>query len=466
MNVNSLSFIYLFLPIFLAVYYLTPNRAKNAVIVAGSVLFYAWGEPIYVFSFALLSLFVYIFGLILDHFRKDRAVSLVVLAISLAVLFISLLAFQLRPYLLGWIFSASSLWLLPAQIPIGLAFYTLSCGSYLLDIFRGKAASEHNFIHYMVYLSLFPKLLGGPTVLYHQFAPQLRNHPVHLDDMADGIGLFAKGLAKKVLLADNLAPVCTAVLSQDPAQLTAATAWFGILAAMLWVYYDFSGYFDLARGLGMLLGFRFPVNMRAPFLARSLSEFFRRWHISLMHWFNAYLFEPLGGNRKGNLRTVVNLLLTVMAVSFWHGIGYGYQAGALFVFAVLLGEELLWGRAMAKLPGFVRRLYTFLMILFPFVLVTQNHATRSFQFFGALLGLNHQPFYNDATIYYLITYGIVFLLAFLLSSRFAVRWKHTIKRYYPRAYTWGVLIFFLAALVMSTAYLVNTAATPFLLFQI
>lgn len=469
MTFSGLTFLYLFLPTFLGVYYLVPKRAKNAVLMVASLLFYAWGEPFYIVLLINLSIANFIFGYLICRFQEDKTLKRAFFIISLAVNLAVFASCKFSPDLVGFLnrMIPGRLFSIPQlALPLGLSFYTISCISYIVDLYTGKCKRQKNFIRHMVYITMFPKLLAGPVTLYRDIESQLGDRSTTIDGIADGIGLFIKGLAKKVLLANNLSALTMSVLSAPINELPVVTAWLGIISFVFQFYFDFSGYTDMARGLGKMIGFDLPRNFRTPFMATSVTDFWKRWNISLVSWMREYVYKPLGGSKKGNLYTLLNGLILCLAVAFWHGLGLNFQMAALFYFAVLLLERVLLGRWLKKLPNFVCILYTFFVTILGFVILTHDSYLGMHNYLKAMFGLVGRPFYNTETLYYLTTYLVVLVLCMLCSNNFLKSRVEKMQKFYPKTSAWLTPVCQIVLMVISTAYLINSPNIPFIMFRV
>lgn len=322
---SSITFLYFFLPAVIILYLLSPKKAGNFILLAAGLLFYAWGEPTYLWVMIASSLVDYAAGIYIDRSDKKgkkRLALIISMCVDLGFLFVfkySGFAVNVFNSVFGTNFDAPDL-----PLPIGISFYTFQSMSYTIDIYLGKVKVQKNFISYLTYVSLFPQLVAGPIVRYEEVAAEIENRPSNVDSFGEGAGLFIKGLAKKVLLANNIGMLWTQVKAMDYSQISVLTAWLGILAFTFQIYFDFSGYSDMARGLGRIFGFNFPVNFDHPYQSRSISEFWRRWHITLGAWFRSYVYIPLGGNRKGKFRTYRNLAIVWILTGFWHGASFNF----------------------------------------------------------------------------------------------------------------------------------------------
>ena len=339
---SSISFLFYFLPLFFIIYYLIPARAKNAVLLAGSLFFYAWGEPRWILLLLASILVTWLLGRAMRpeaSAGRRRGLLILGLVFQLGLL----VAVKYAGFFFGAFIDLPKL-----HLPLGVSFYTFHAISYLVDVYRQKTPPQKNLLRLGLYLALFPKLVMGPIVPYHELEPALAQRTIDAQDVSDGCFRFTIGLAKKALLADALAGLVTGIWG-DLASLTVLSAWLGLIGYALQLYFDFSGYSDMAIGLGRMLGFRFPENFRYPYLCSSISDFWRRWHISLGSWFKEYLYFPLGGSRTGTLRTLRNLLLVWLATGLWHG-----RAGTTCCGACISACSSAWKSCSRRVSGHIR----------------------------------------------------------------------------------------------------------------
>ena len=311
---SSIIFLYFFLPCMLIIYYISPNKTKNIVLLISGLFFYAWGEPVYVFLMLLTTLVDYTAGRIIDRFDSSKKIRTLALISSLIINLGILFTFKYSSFFAG-IFGIE---LKKLPLPVGISFYTFQSISYTIDMYMRKIKVQKNFINYAAYVTLFPQIVAGPIVRYEDVQNEINSRKVNIYLLGEGAGIFIKGLAKKVLLANNIGLLWTEIKGMDYSEISVLTAWLGILAFTFQIYYDFSGYSDMAVGLGKMLGFNFPENFRHPYISRSISEFWRRWHITLGSWFRSYVYIPLGGNRKGKYKTLRNLLIVWGLTGLWH----------------------------------------------------------------------------------------------------------------------------------------------------
>ena len=454
---SSLIFLFRFLPLFFLGYYLAPGRYKNAVLLAASVFFYSWGEPRF-----LLVIFA---SVLVDYFAsrgiaasgENKARRRFFLGCSLIFNIGALLFFKYMDFFIANINAVTGLSLpfLRLTLPLGISFYTFQTLSYTIDVYRGKVAAEHNFVDFAAFVTMFPQLIAGPIVTYLDIAKELKKRAVTAADAAQGLRLFILGLGKKVLLANNIGLLWEDVSALDPASLSAPLAWLGALAFGLQIYFDFSGYSLMAIGLGRMLGFSFPQNFNYPYLSRSISEFWRRWHMTLGSWFREYVYIPLGGNRKGRGRTLLNLLAVWFLTGFWHGASYNFILWGLMFFTLILLEK-------NGLGGFLERhrIFSHLYTLFFVAVSWVIFALTDFSAMGAYLGRMFSFCGGADWIYPLLNYGVLLLLCVVCSTGLMARAHCWLQK---RPGLWNALLVVL--LLLSVAYLVDDTFNPFLYFR-
>ena len=450
---SSIPFLYYFLPLVLLLYYLVPSRTKNALLLLASLLFYAWGEPKYLLVMLTATALGYGFGLAIEglpRFRKP------LLALSVASSLGFLVYFKYADFFLSNLNAlGANLPLLGLALPVGISFYTFQILSYTVDVYRGEVTAQKNPIDLACYVTFFPQLIAGPIVRYKDIAAQLQNRAHSLDNIRLGTGRFLVGLGKKVLLANLLGEVCAAWrVTADP---SVAFSWLYAVSYTLHIYFDFSGYSDMAIGLGRLFGFSFPENFNYPYISRSVTEFWRRWHMSLGTWFRDYVYIPLGGNRKGKGRQFFNILIVWVLTGFWHGAAWNFLFWGLY-FAVLLMIE------KAGLP--VRgRVYTLLVIVLGFVLFDAASLSAAISCIQGLFGLGGLPLVSTEGLY-LLRSNLVLLAAAILGATPVPKklWEKLESRF-PRLSAALAPVGMAALLLLSTACLVDGSYNPFLYFR-
>ena len=450
---SSIPFLYYFLPLALLLCYLVPSRARNAFLLLASLVFYAWGEPKYLPVMAAATALGYGFGLAIERFRRFRK-PLLVLSIASSLGF--LLYFKYADFFLENLNGLGlKVPLLRLALPVGISFYTFQILSYTVDVYRGEVMAQRNPIDLACYVTFFPQLIAGPIVRYKDIAAQLRDRPQNLDNLRMGTGRFLVGLGKKVLLANLLGEVCAAWrVTADPSVLF---SWLYALSYTLHIYFDFSGYSDMAIGLGKLFGFSFPENFNYPYISRSVTEFWRRWHMSLGTWFRDYVYIPLGGNRKGKGRQFLNILIVWMLTGFWHGAAWNFLLWGLY-FALLLMVE------KAGLP--VRgRVYTLAAVVLGFVLFDASSLSSALACVKGLFGLGGLPPVSTQGLYLLKSNLVLLAVAILGATPAPKRLWEQLEAKAPRLSAGLAPIGMAALLLVSTACLVDGSYNPFLYFR-
>jgi len=388
---SSTVFLFLFLPIVLAAYVLAPRGVKNLLLLLASLFFYAWGEGIYVLLMLASVLVNYLLGLSIGRYRSDRAARRIIF-VSIVFNLGLLIVFKYANFLcdnmdaLWWRMGISPLQLEPVHLPIGISFFTFQAMSYVIDVYRGQARIQKNPIDIALYISLFPQLVAGPIVRYLDVAEQIRNRTTRLNDFAEGVGRFVMGLGKKMLIANVVAAPADRIFALPADELTVGLAWLGTLCYTLQIYFDFSGYSDMAIGLGRMFGFRFLENFNFPYISQSITEFWRRWHISLSTWFRDYLYIPLGGNRGGSFRTGRNLVLVFFLCGLWHGASWNFVVWGLFHGAFLVMERSGVKNLIGRSPRPLRHVYVMLVAMVGWVFFRAETLPQALAVLGAMAG--------------------------------------------------------------------------------
>ena len=462
---SSIPFLYYFLPLTLLCYFLAPRRAKNAVLLLFSLVFYAWGEPKYVLFMVASILQGYLFGRLVEKYRNYPRRSKLFLTVS--VLF-SLLLLGYCKYADFFIRSFNavtglSVPLLRVALPIGISFYTFQILSYVVDVYRGTVAAQRNLIHLGTYIAMFPQLIAGPIVRYADIEPQLKERRSTPDMIAAGAQRFVLGLAKKVLIANVLYQLITVYKSTT--QPSVLYSWMYAAAYMLHIYFDFSGYSDMAIGLGKIFGFRFAENFNYPYISRSATEFWRRWHMSLGSWFRDYVYIPMGGNRVAPARRYFNILVVWVLTGLWHGADWNFVLWGLFFAVFLIMEKGFLLKPLQKLPV-LSHLYTLLLVAVSFVIFDSAGLSEAATHLGRMFGAGGIPLVTGEALYYLGSYAVTFVIAIIGATPFPTR---VAKQFSEGKGGRALSILAPAALVLVlavvTAYLVDGSFNPFLYFR-
>jgi len=452
---SSITFLFLFLPVTMGLYYAVPWRIKNYVLLAASVVFYASGEPKYLVLLLLSALVGWIHGLGFGRFPRNK----ILLVSGLAWNLVFLLFFKYADFLIGTVngLLGVEIPLLHLSLPIGISFYTFQNMSYILDVYRGDTQVQKNVASYATYLCLFPQLIAGPIVRYRDVDRELRSRTITLEQVSYGAVRFAAGLGKKVLLANTLGQLAEMTVAEG----SVVFSWLRAIAYALQIYFDFSGYSDMAIGMGAMMGFRFLENFDYPYLSRSVTEFWRRWHMSLGGWFRDYVYIPMGGSRTTKGKWLRNVLIVWMLTGIWHGASWNFLLWGLY-YGVLLLIEKLWLGKHLKNPVLSHG-YVLLVTVFGFVLFHSATAADAVSEIGRMLGLGGLPAWNQTAAYYLRSYGILLILAMVG----ATRWPRMVaeKVNGTRAAVALQPLFVVVMLLLVTACLVDGSFNPFLYFR-
>jgi len=462
---SSITFLYYFLPVVIIAYFAAPKRFKNAVLLLSSLVFYAWGEPAYVYLMIFSVTANYVLGFCIEK-KRGKWQSKFFAALSLAFSLGALGYFKYADFFIANInaVTGASLPLLRIALPIGISFYTFQMISYIIDVYRGDVAAQKNPITLGTYIALFPQLIAGPIVRYSDVEKQLSSRTHSVQKCAEGIRRFVLGLGKKVIIANTLGELCASFGASGDKSV--AFFWLFALSYMLQIYFDFSGYSDMAIGLGKVFGFDFMENFRYPFVSASITEFWRRWHISLGSWFRDYVYIPLGGNRKGKIRHILNIFVVWFLTGFWHGAEWNFALWGLYFAVLLLMEKYIWGAALQK-TKVTKHIYVIFFALVSFVIFSASDLGGAFGYVGAMFGGGDYPVLSDAFLYNLRNYGFAIILACVFSTPLFVHLKALAMR---RKSTRRMLRILetpaLAAIfVVATAYLVDGSFNPFLYFR-
>ena len=463
---SSIPFLYYFLPLVLAVYFLTPRAGKNAVLFLSSLLFYAWGEPRFCIFMLLSILQGYVFGRLIEKHAQNKKRSKLFLTASVA-LSLALLAYcKYADFFISSVNAVTGLSfkLLHVTLPIGISFYTFQILSFVVDVYRGEVPAQKSFLKLGTYIAMFPQLIAGPIVRYADIAPQLDSRQTTLEDVSSGACRFVIGLSKKVLLANVLYELITAF--QQSRDLSVLYFWLYAVSFALQLYFDFSGYSDMAIGLGRIFGFRFQENFNYPYISGSITEFWRRWHISLGSWFRDYVYIPLGGNRVSKAKWLRNILVVWMLTGLWHGASWTFVLWGLGFAVLLVAEKLVYGRLLQR-THVLKHVYTLLLVTLSFVLFNADSVSEAVSQLGAMFGAGGLPLVSTEGVYYLKSYAGTFLFAAIgatpLVSNAISRFGKT--RFGAQALTVLQPLVMLALLAACTAFLVDGSFNPFLYFR-
>ena len=461
---SSLIFLFAYLPLTLLCYYAVPRKWRNIVLFVFSLLFYGWGEPIYILLMVLSITSAYLFGFLIERHREKqprRAKWAMILSVAVNLSFLFFFKY--------YNFFAENLSLLPfvqiptvkgLKLPIGISFYTFQIISYTVDLYRNDCALQKNYVSFGTYVTLFPQLIAGPIVRYRDVDEQLTKRRETVDDFAAGVARFCVGLSKKVLVGDMLAAANEYFKASASLGSTTLGAWLTVICYTLHLYYDFSGYSDMAIGLGKMLGFHFPENFNYPYIAKSITEFWRRWHISLSTWFREYVYIPLGGNRKGLSRQILNLFAVWLLTGFWHGASWNFLLWGLYFFVILVLEKLFLLKLLERIPRLLRHLYTMTVVTVGFLIFSFTDAAAGLSCFGALFGVGVVGVTLPSVTYQLCRNLPLLLIAAVGATPLPRRLWERLTRRYPRLRLL-IPILCAAALLISAAYMVDSTFSPF-----
>ncbi|MBO5837211.1 MAG: MBOAT family protein [Oscillospiraceae bacterium] len=457
---SGIPFLFYFLPVVVGVYFLLPDKLKNAWLLFSSLFFYAWGEPKYVLLMvATIGLF-YGCGLAIDRCESKRW-KRVWLTVSVAVSLGLLAVFKYADFFVGSFnaLTGMGLPLLRLALPIGISFYTFQCLSYTIDVYRGNAAVQRNILSFGAYVSLFPQLIAGPIVRYVDVAKQLENRSHSYEAFTLGLRRFLVGLGKKVLIANQLGQLCD--IFRASGEKSVVFYWMYAIAFTLHIYFDFSGYSDMAIGLGRIFGFHFPENFNYPYLSRSVAEFWRRWHISLGSWFRDYVYIPLGGNRVSRGRWIFNILVVWMLTGLWHGAAWNFVVwGLVYAVALLLEKQI---PLLQKLPDILRRVYVLLVVILGFVLFNAADLSQAAADMAGLFGIGGVPLITGESVYYLRSYGLLFAAGIVGATPLIKHLAQKVEKTRIGAVLEPIVL--IGLLLVCTAYLVDGSFNPFLYFR-
>ena len=467
------------------VYFFSSDKIRNVLIFITGLLFYAWGEPFYVCLMLFSTAIDYTAGRLMAKYDDDNKKRKICLIVSVCMNVGLLAIFKYSDFIIdsfNGVFGTSvtnpvvlvnkalnSLYPFGlnekrVELPIGISFYTFQSMSYTIDLYLRNIKVQKSFLNFASYVSLFPQIVAGPIVRYEDVANELESRTVNIAKISAGIGLFVKGLAKKVLLANNIGMVWTQIKAMDYSTISVATAWLGIIAFAFQIYFDFSGYSDMATGLGKMLGFEFPKNFDHPYISKSISEFWRRWHITLGSWFRSYVYIPLGGNRNGNFKTYRNLFITWALTGLWHGASWNFILWGLFFGVLIIIERLGFGKILEKLPSAVSMLYTFVMVLFGWVLFDTDTLADAGRYYAAMFGAGGSLVDSYAR-YTIASNAVMLVLCILISGGLGSRLISFCEEKNKRASAVAGVAVKIGGLLICTAYLVGATYNPFLYFR-
>lgn len=461
---SSIVFLFTFLPIVLILYYVLPRQFKNPVLLLASLLFYAWGEPIYLFLMMFSILFNYISGLDIARNLGNKRAARKSLIFNVVVNLCVLGFFKYEGFVLNSLNAV-----LPVEIPfqevalpVGISFYTFQILSYIIDVYRGNVPVQKNLMDFALYVTMFPQLIAGPIVKYAEIDEQLHVREENWGRFGEGVMYFIRGLAKKVLLANTVGMIYTNVSGMAPEDVSVVTAWLGCLAYTFQIYFDFSGYSDMAVGLGKMFGFEFPWNFNYPYIAQSVTEFWRRWHISLSSWFREYVYIPMGGNRVPVPKHIRNLLVVWLLTGLWHGAAWNFVAWGLYYGVILIFEKYFFHRVLDKLPEVLRHIYSLVLVMVGWVLFFSPSFAGALEYLKLMFGAGGHGFMDGEALYLLISNLGLWVIAIVSSTPLVYG---VYERYVGRRKPVADVVIYAGMFLLCVAYLVTETYNPFLYFR-
>ena len=464
---SSFSFLCIYLPIVLAVYYILPKKARNLFLLIASLVFYAWGEPKYVLLMIFSITVNYVFGLLMDKNREKTKRMKLMLVLSVVIDIGLLCVFKYTDFVITNLNQAfdAGFDLLHLALPIGISFYTFQAMSYTIDVYRNDVKVQRNIIDFGMYITMFPQLIAGPIVRYSDIESQIKDREVDAKAFSQGISRFAVGLGKKVLLANQIGALWSTIYAQG-GNTSVLMAWLGAIAFTFQIYFDFSGYSDMAIGLGRMFGFAFPENFRYPYESVSVTDFWRRWHITLSTWFKEYLYIPLGGNRKGKGRQIFNLFVVWTLTGFWHGAGWNFIMWGFYYFVFLVLEKLFLLKALNKAPKLLQHVYALFVIVIGWVIFACDDVTVLLPYLGSMFGAHGLT--GGMDVYYLATRAVLLVILCIASTQLPKKLVLAAgeKLHIGEKSAFVIkAVFTLLLIAVSMVFLIGDSYNPFLYFR-
>ena len=461
---SSINFLYYFLPCVLILYFVIPSKYKNIVLLISSLVFYFYGEPIYILVMLASIVSAYIHGILIDKYKKHKKIFLITAScVSLGLLIL----FKYSDFIMNNINLVFDMQfkLFNLALPIGISFYTFQILSYVIDVYNEKVEVQKSFIKLATYVSLFPQLIAGPIVRYSDIEKELTTRKHSFENCSIGIRRFIIGLSKKILIANSLGELCQIFLITD--EKSVMFYWIYGIAFALQIYFDFSAYSDMAIGLGRIFGFHFLENFDYPYISRSITEFWRRWHISLGSWFRDYVYIPLGGNRVGKLKLIRNILIVWLLTGIWHGASWTFIVWGLLFGIILIIEKGFLLKVLEKLPKIIQNLYVLFIVMISFIIFNANDLGQAIKQILGLFGANGEEFLNNYTLYYLKSYFIILLIALIGATPISKNLINKLKEKESLKKVNNLLepIVLVVLLLITTSYLVDNSYNPFLYFR-
>lgn len=463
---SEIPFLFQFLPLFLILYYIVPFGFKNTLLLLFSLLFYSWGEPSYIILMVLCVAANYLFALLIERSAKHKKLYL---ALSVIVNLIPMVVFKYSNLLISTANAAlgTGIPLLPLALPIGISFYTFQTMSYVIDVYRGDVPVQKNYFALLTYICMFPQLIAGPIVRYETIANELSERKINLSGFCDGMIRFLHGIFKKVILANSVAVAFYEISASDISSQSALTLWLGIIAYYFLIYFDFSGYSDMAIGMGKMLGFNFLENFNYPMTAISVTDFWRRWHMSLTTWFKDYVYIPLGGSRCPTPRKILNILIVWLLTGIWHGASWNFLFWGLYFGVILLLEKMVFAKILAKTPKFIRFIVTAILVTIGWAIFSLEDFGLMFAYIAGMFNIGNIA--DTTFLYYLVPYLPLFFICGICATPIYHRIRAFADSRRSKAaegvcYCIGI-VFYIAMFVLSWALIASDSYSPFLYFK-
>ena len=462
---SSIVFLYIFLPIMLLLYFIVPSKFKNAIMILASLVFFAWGEIRYIFIMLVLAVMDFICGKKITKYQNQKKKKFFFLMVNVVVNLSILFFFKYADFIITNINQLTGLEipLLNIPLPIGVSFNTFQSLSYIIDVYRGTVKCEKSFYNYLTYTTLFPQIIAGPIVRYETVDEELETKNISLDNFSRGMKRFIIGLGKKVLIANNVGELWNVVETGNYLELSSGFAWLSIIAFAFQIYFDFSGYSDMAIGLAQIFGMKFDENFNYPYISKSITEFWRRWHITLSSWFKDYVYIPLGGNRRGFAIQIRNILIVWFLTGIWHGASWNFVLWGLYFGVILILQKLFLLKLLEKLPKIIRHLYFIVLILVGWVIFAFEDLKQVGKFIKSMFTTSN--IINSETLYYLQNYGLILLIAAICSVPVWKKLKEKLDKKDSTIIEIITNLGYVAILILSTASLVTNSFNPFLYFR-
>ena len=464
---SSIVFLYIFLPIMLLIYFVVPRKLKNAVMILASLVFFAWGEIRYIFIMLILAVMDFFCGKGINKNEGNKPKQKLYLFIDIGVNLLILFFFKYADFIIVNINEIlnTQIPLLNIPLPIGVSFNTFQSLSYIIDVYRGTVKCEKSFYNYLTYTTLFPQIIAGPIVRYETVDEELETKKISMDNFSKGMRRFIVGLGKKVLIANNVGALWNIIEIGEYSEMSMLLSWISIIAFALQIYFDFSGYSDMAIGLANIFGMDFDENFNYPYISKSITEFWRRWHITLGSWFRDYIYIPLGGNKKGFLKQIRNILIVWFLTGAWHGASWNFILWGLFFGVILILEKVILLKLLKKLPTWTNYVYTAFLVLISWVIFAFEDLGKVKDYLFTMFHLNKTNIVNAEGLYYLKNYFIIIVIGLILSTPVISKLLKKLEEKHTNIRSILITGIYIGILVLSTASLVSDSYNPFLYFR-